>query len=228
MPKIAPHRSLQSVIVLNFHCIGKPQREFDAGEQDVSVARQQFVEILDVISGRSDVHLTFDDGNRSDVTEALPELQRRGLVAEFFICPGRFGTPEFVDANDVRELRSAGMSVGSHGMDHIPWRRLRRSALKREIVEAKQLLEDVLQAPVETAACPFGAYERRTLSALRAAGFQRVYTSDGGRGSMAHWLIARNTIRGSDTAESVQRLLSDCAADPSLGEKAKRWVKRWR
>lgn len=232
---VIPHPSeivqgaiLGSLMVLNFHRIGKPKREFDDGEADVCVEREQFVEILDVVSGRSDVHLTFDDGNSSDVTEALPELTRRGLQAEFFVCPARFGTAEFVDENDVRELHLAGMSLGSHGMDHVRWRRLEPSAIDREIVQAQRLLEDALQAPVETAACPFGAYDRRTLSALRAAGFKRVYTSDGGRAHAKDWLVARNTVRRCDTAESIERMLNGSGASASLAHSAKRRIKRWR
>jgi peptidoglycan/xylan/chitin deacetylase (PgdA/CDA1 family) len=217
-----------SLLVLNFHGIGTPQRELADGEADVCVDRRQFAEILDAISGRGDVRLTFDDGNRSDMAEVLPELTRRGLRAEFFVCAGRLATPEFVDEADVRELRRAGMSLGSHGMDHVPWRRLDPSAVDREIVQARRLLEDSLQAPVDTAACPFGAYDRRTLSALRAAGFRRVYTSDGGRAGATEWLVARNTVRRRDTAESIARLLDDAGDGPSPVDRAKRWVKRWR
>lgn len=217
------------MIVLNFHCIGRPKRKFvdGGGEGDVRVDPPQFGEILDVVRGRSDVRVTFDDGNRSDVSEALPELVRRGLRAEFFICAGRLGTPEFLDADDVRALRDAGMSVGSHGMDHVPWLRLDPNEIDREIVEAKQILEDAVQAPMEAAACPFGSYDRRTLRALRVAGFNRVYTSDGGRASPADWLTARNTVRRSDSAESIERMLDDTAT-ASLLRKSKGWVKRWR
>jgi peptidoglycan/xylan/chitin deacetylase (PgdA/CDA1 family) len=216
------------MVVLNFHRIGKPKRELAGGEEDVCVERQQFVEILDAIAGRSDVRLTFDDGNSSDVTEALPELVRRGLRAEFFVCSSRFGTAEFVDENDVRELRRAGMSLGSHGMDHVQWRRLERSAIDREIIQAKHILEDTLQAPVETAACPFGAYDRRTLRALREAGFKRVYTSDGGLATGQDWLVPRNTVCRWDSAESIHRMLNDSGRIVSLVRGAKRWIKQRR
>jgi peptidoglycan/xylan/chitin deacetylase (PgdA/CDA1 family) len=219
---------LGSMFVLNFHAIGKPQRAFVDGEGDVCVDRGQFAEILDVVAGRREVRLTFDDGNRSDLTEALPELASRGLPAEFFICPARFGTDEFLDAGDVRELREAGMTVGSHGMDHVRWRKLGSAGMQREIVQAKQVLEDALGVPVDTAACPFGAYDRRTLSALRAAGFKRVYTSDGGRAEATDWLVARNTVRRGDTAESIERLLDRSRDARTLLLRGKRWVKRWR
>jgi peptidoglycan/xylan/chitin deacetylase (PgdA/CDA1 family) len=219
---------LGSLMVLNFHGIGKPKRALADGEEDVCVEREQFVEILDAVSGRDDVHLTFDDGNSSDVTEALPELTRRGLTAEFFICPARFGTPGFVDENDVRELQKAGMTLGSHGMDHVRWRRLKPSAIDREFVQARHVLQEALQTPVETAACPFGAYDRRTLRALRAAGYTRVYTSDGGRARPSDWLVARTTVRRWDSAESVERMLNESAGHESLARWAKRVVKRSR
>jgi peptidoglycan/xylan/chitin deacetylase (PgdA/CDA1 family) len=216
------------MIVLNFHGIGRPKRKLADGEGEVCVDRPQFAEILDVVQDREDVHITFDDGNRSDVTEALPELLERGLRAEFFICAARFGTDEFLDEQDVQELRRAGMSVGSHGMDHVQWRKLTPAGIDREIAQAKQRLEEALQEPVATAACPFGAYDRRTLKALHAVGFERVYTSDGGRAKPGDWLIPRNTVRRTDSAASIQRLLDDPAATPSLMGKGKRWIKRWR
>jgi peptidoglycan/xylan/chitin deacetylase (PgdA/CDA1 family) len=217
-----------STLVLNFHLIGRPARALDDGERDVVVDRERFGEILDVVAGRDDVRLTFDDGNRSDVEEALPELLERGLDGEFFICPARFGTAGFLDADGVRELRDAGMSIGSHGMQHVRWRRLGPTAAEREIVHAKRILQETLQAPVELAACPFGAYDRRTLSALRSAGFTRVYTSDGGRTHAGQWLAARNTVHRWDTPETIARLLDSAEARTAPLRRAKGLIKRWR
>ena len=219
---------LGSMFVLNFHCIGTPPRELADGEEEVCVERDQFHEILDAIAGRADVQLTFDDGNSSDVSVVLPALKSRGLAAEFFVCPARFGMPGFVTEDEVRELKLAGMLLGSHGMDHVRWRGLDDPKMEREIVEAKQVLQEVLQAPVETAACPFGSYDRRSLAALRGAGFKRVYTSDGGRAHVADWLVARNTVRRSDSVESVLRLLNGSDGRPSRAQRAKRWIKKWR
>jgi peptidoglycan/xylan/chitin deacetylase (PgdA/CDA1 family) len=215
-------------MVLNFHCIGKPKRTMANGEDDVCLDRGQFIEILDAVGDRSDVLLTFDDGNTSDVSEVLPELKRRGMEAQFFICPARFGTAGFLDQDDVRELGLAGMTLGSHGMDHVRWRKLERSTMDREIVQAKRMLEDTLEAPIEVAACPFGAYDRRTLRALRGAGFKRVYTSDGGRATTRDWLVPRNTVRRWDSAESIQHMLNGSSHSVSVARRAQRWIKQWR
>lgn len=219
---------MDDIANLTFHGIGDPTRPLDRDEADVWLSRAKFVSVLDAVGGRRDMRITFDDGNASDLEHVLPALRERGLRATFFICPGRFGSAGFVDESAVRELHAAGMSIGSHGMDHVPWRRLTESEIQREIVRAKQLLEDALKAPVRAASCPFGAYDRRSLAALREAGFKRVYASDRGRARRGDWLVARNTLHRWDSPESVERLLDDSNGAVSLGHRAKRWVKRWR
>jgi peptidoglycan/xylan/chitin deacetylase (PgdA/CDA1 family) len=218
----------QRQINLTFHGIGDPARPLDRAEADVWLEGAQFVSVLDAIGRRDDVRISFDDGNASDLEHALPALRERGLRATFFICAGRLGQPGFVDADGVRRLRSAGMSIGSHGMNHVSWRGLNRSETRREIIQAKRALEDTVEEPVVEASCPFGAYDRRSLSALRAAGFKRVYASDGGPATPQDWLVARNTMHRWDSAESVERLLDGSNAGVSPARRAKRWVKRWR
>jgi peptidoglycan/xylan/chitin deacetylase (PgdA/CDA1 family) len=218
----------QRLINVTFHGIGDPGRPLDPGEADVWLRRDQFVSVLDAIGQRDDVRITFDDGNESDLKHALPALRARDLRATFFICAGRFGRPGFLDEAGVRELRSAGMSIGSHGMDHVRWRKLNRSAVQHEIVHAKHILEDTLQAPVETASLPFGDYDRRSLSALRDASFKRVYSSDGGPAKSGDWLVARNTVHRWDSASSVGRMLNGSGGTGSLAHKVKRRMKQWR
>ena len=216
------------MFVLNFHGLGKPARKLESGEQDVWLELSQFEEIIDSVSDLDDVHLTFDDGNASDVAEALPVLLHYGRQAQFFLCAGRFGAAEFLDETRARVLHAAGMPIGSHGMNHIAWRKLPISELNREIAQAKQLLEDVISASVDAAACPFGAYDRLSLNALRLAEFNRVYTSDGGSASSTDWLVARNTIHRWDSPELVQRLLNHESRPARMAREAKRWIKQWR
>ncbi len=55
-------------------------------------------------------------------------------------------------------------------------------------------------AAVTQAACPFGAYDRRVLRSLRGYGYERVFTSDGGRLRADRWLQARNSVIKATTA----------------------------
>jgi peptidoglycan/xylan/chitin deacetylase (PgdA/CDA1 family) len=222
-------RVQKRLINLTFHGVGDPVRPLDPGEADVWVGRQRFDAVLDAIAGRDDVRITFDDGNASDVELGLPALVQRGLTATFFVVAGRLGTPGFVDDTQVRELAAAGMGVGNHGLLHRPWRGLDDDALAAELTEARRLLEDVLDRPVLEAACPFGAYDRRVVGALRRGGYRHVYTSDRGFARQGAWMQTRNTVKpdgGADVlAEATHHEASPVRA---LRGRAKRLAKRWR
>lgn len=219
----------ERAVNLTFHGVGEPERRLDPGEEQFWVGRGQFECVLDTVAGRSDVRITFDDGNQSDLEYALPALRRRGLKATFFVVAGRLGVPGFLDQGGVRELAAEGMAIGCHGMRHQSWRRLGEPALREELVEARRLLEQVVERPVTEAACPFGLYDRRVLHWLRRSGYRRIYTSDRGTAESDGWMQARNSVRTGDGPELVDSILSHASSRHDvLRRRLKLAVKRWR
>jgi peptidoglycan/xylan/chitin deacetylase (PgdA/CDA1 family) len=180
---------------LAMHGIGRPARQLDPGENERWVTVEQFERVLDAVEDRVDVHLTFDDGNESDVEVALPRLVERGLSAEFFPLAGRLGQRGYLDRGGLRELARAGMEIGSHGWEPRDWRRLDDRHARRELTDAPKLLGDLCGKPVRRYSLPFGAYDRRVLARLKQAGATRVYTSDGGAAEGDGWLQARTELR---------------------------------
>lgn len=191
------------MINLCFHGIGTPPRGLPAEEAAYWIGADTFRRVLDQVVDRPDVGLTFDDGNTSDVTVALPELVDRGRVAEFFVIAGRLGNTGSLSADDVRGLHGARMGIGSHGMHHQVWRKLSPADRHEELVVARSRLEEVLDEPVSTAACPLGRYDRATLAALRRLRYARVYTSDRALARPGTWRQARFSLRAGDTADDV-------------------------
>ena len=218
------------LINLTFHGIGRPSRRLDADEAAVWVSHERFLQVLDAVADRNDVRITFDDGNASDVEWVLPVLRERGLTAAFFLVAGRIGRPGFVDLDGVRELSGAGMTIGCHGMRHRPWRSLDDRTLHRELAQAKNALEKIVEQPVDVASCPFGSYDRRVLRSLRKCAFRTIYTSDTGTARPRAWLQARNTIGDGDSADHlIERILSaEWPAYRAVHRRAKRVAKRWR
>ncbi|MEV5412341.1 polysaccharide deacetylase family protein [Thermopolyspora sp. NPDC052614] len=200
---------MRSVVNLTVHGIGPPARPFDPGEQDTWVTVEQFEQVLDAVTGRTDVRLTFDDGNASDVEIALPRLRARGLTAEFFVLAGLLGEPGRLDEDGVRELVRAGMPVGSHGWAHRDWRRLDPGQTSQELGDAHRLLTKLTGRPVTRVAIPFGSYDRHVLRRLRLAGVTRAYTSDGGPARPGSWLQARTSLRHDLDADWTRRVLDE-------------------
>lgn len=199
----------ERMLILTFHGVGAVRRPLDPGEDEVWLTAERLGPVLDAAARHAGrVRLTFDDGNASDVEIALPELRARGLRAKFFVVAGKLGEPGYLDASGVRELTAAGMEIGCHGMRHRPWRHLGDADMHEELVAARRTLERLVRRPVDEAACPFGAYDRRVLGGLRAAGYRRVFTSDRGWARPGAWLQARNTLHSDATAAGIERLLT--------------------
>jgi peptidoglycan/xylan/chitin deacetylase (PgdA/CDA1 family) len=224
-----PHRPYRASTYLTFHGVGAAPRPLDQGEDAVWIEEEMFVHTLDTAAGRLDVQLTFDDGNASDVAVALPQLLERGLSATFFVVAGRIDQPGFLSTGDIKELAAAGMQIGNHGMRHRPWRHLTAAELDEEVIAARRSIEQVVGTPVTHAAVPFGAYDRHVLSALRRAGYNRVFTSDGGRARRDSWLQQRTSLRKQDGPDELNRILSGHTRPKEVAiRQAKVAVKRWR
>jgi peptidoglycan/xylan/chitin deacetylase (PgdA/CDA1 family) len=218
----------RTLCIVNFHGVGPPPRALDPGEDEVWMSAERFREALDVIAQAEDVEITFDDGNDSDVAVALPELRTRGLRATFFVVVERIGRPGFLSWDGVHALAAAGMSIGSHGARHVPWRRLDGAGLDEELAGSRRAIEEALGSEVHEAAVPFGAYDRRVLSAARRAGYERVLTSDGGRARRGAWLQPRTSLGPAHDADAVRRVLAGESAPRRGLRVAKRAVKRIR
>jgi peptidoglycan/xylan/chitin deacetylase (PgdA/CDA1 family) len=191
---------------LTLHGVGSAPRALGPSEAELWISRPRLLGLLDAVAGRDDVRLLVDDGNASDVELLLPALRDRGLRASFFVVAGKLGEPGFLSAADVRALAEAGMPIGLHGMRHRPWRGLGDRELADELVHAKRLIEDAAGRPVQEAACPFGAYDRRVLRRLREIGYARVYTSDGGLARREAWLQPRTSVRATFDGGSIAAL----------------------
>ena len=128
--------------------------------------------------------VTFDDGWRDGVTAVVPLLQRLGLQATFFVCPGRWGGQHpdvdgepgrLLDEREARQLFAAGMELGSHSMLHPDLRTLPDDALRAELTSSKSAIEDITGRPCRTFAYPYGLYDDRVERAVEDAGYELAF-----------------------------------------------------
>lgn len=213
---------------MTFHGVGIAPTAIEPGEEAVWLSRDAFVCHLDCARRRERVLLTFDDGNLSDFEIALPALRERGLSGIFFVVAARIDEPGYLGRDHIKALIEEGMEIGSHGMEHHPWRGMDESTMKREIVDAREVIEEAAGQKVVKAACPFGSYDRRSLALLRNTGIETVYTSDGGAARAGRWLQARETLHQTDSPSRITELVERRRRPESLLRDAKRLVKRWR
>jgi len=195
-------------INLCFHGIGTIDHEREKGESRYWVTRDHFLHILDEVRDSPRVRLSFDDGNRSDAEVALPAVRERALRATFFALAGRLDDPASLSPSDLRELRNAGMEIGSHGWTHTPWRGLDDEEARRELEDARTALVEASGGAVRDAALPLGRYDRQLLARLKRIKYRTVYTSDRFPARSAAWLQARYSVTADDTVESIRSLVA--------------------
>ena len=134
--------------------------------------------------------VTFDDGYAGVLTRALPLLAVRGFSATVFVVAGRLGgtndwdgeTPgdALLTADGVRALHAAGIEIGSHGATHRALPELSDAELLAEVAGSKAALEAVVGAPVVSFCYPYGAFDDRSVAAVRAAGYRAATVIRGG------------------------------------------------
>lgn len=189
---------LANSLYLTFHGIGEPVVPLAEGEGRYFVTRECFrqtVACLDALEKNSGIkaHLTFDDGNLSDYDVGFPTLLDHGRKAIFFVLAGRIGQEGYLSAAQIREMAQAGMTIGTHGRDHVDWRTLDADGRKREFVDARKAIEDTAGQAVTLAAIPFGRFDRTVLRHLRQEGYERAFTSSQGLALESAWFCPRKS-----------------------------------
>lgn len=199
------------------------------------------------------VSITFDDGYANIYTGAYPVLQRYRLCATVFLVGAYVGTqrpfrwviskePAFAkDAamqygwyslsyEQIAEMRSVGITFGSHTLSHRPLRNTRSpSELSQEIAGSKHLLENRLGFSIPVFSYPYGTNldtSEEVVAIVKQAGYSAACTTS--LGSVAPgddlWRLKRIPVYQHDSLREFKKKL--LGAYDGLGLLANIW-RRW-
>ncbi|MGY1835966.1 polysaccharide deacetylase family protein [Blastococcus sp. SYSU DS0510] len=121
------------------------------------------------------VLLTFDDGSATHHSVALPLLRELGFPAAFFPMTVVLGKPNWLSADQLRELDAAGMTIGAHSWDHQRVDRLSGDQWVVQLDRPREELAGILGHPVETMAYPHGMWSPEALPRVAAAGYRAAF-----------------------------------------------------
>jgi len=129
------------------------------------------------------VALTFDDGYENFYEYAFPVLARYGfpamvyLISEHIGQPARWfaadgrATPPLMSAERIRELLRIGIDFGSHGARHIKLAEVDLDTARRDIVDSRRHLQELLGDEVQHFCYPYGSHNAAVVDLVRQAGF---------------------------------------------------------
>jgi peptidoglycan/xylan/chitin deacetylase (PgdA/CDA1 family) len=194
-----------------------PSEELGSFEANLHFLKRStnVVSLDDFFSGRLssekiNVVITFDDGYKSWVSNAVPVLRKLKLPATFFLSSGFVGLSKGDEAKfmrsklfltpdrrrvtgglsyeDVRRIVKEGFTIGGHTLNHCNLAELRDSVQVRyEIAEDKMRLEGIIGRRIEHFAYPFGTYQNPEINladVLRESGYRGAVTTESGFNSV--------------------------------------------
>jgi peptidoglycan/xylan/chitin deacetylase (PgdA/CDA1 family) len=141
--------------------------------------------------------LTFDDGFRSVIKNALPELEKKNIPSILFIPSnyigkkpdwGKFVTlvtnnENVIDNEELKKLKSDVMEIGSHGTSHIKLSKLNTEKLISELTDSKVRLEELLGYEIKYLSVPFGDYNQAVINMAKKVGYKFLFCTEPGYSS---------------------------------------------
>jgi peptidoglycan/xylan/chitin deacetylase (PgdA/CDA1 family) len=173
------------------------------------VRRRRVVSLTELLAepegpaaGGPTVAISFDDGYRSVLTEALPVLRRHHLPATVFVPTRWIGdwnrwtgdhpcSPlPLMSESELRVVDSAGIRVESHGHAHLDLRTVSDEVVRQDLRTSVEILERVIGRRPQYLAYPFGTHSPRVEAIAAQTGFSAVLTAfhegAGGTPGFAH------------------------------------------
>ena len=149
------------------------------------------------------VVLTFDDAYDNFADHALPILERHAFPATVYAISGWLGRradwfakdpgrplPTLMSGARLRAVRAAGITVGSHTVNHVKLAETDSRTRRTELSASKIALEDVLGEPVDHLCYPFGSFDLDTIQAAAEAGYRSATTCLRGAAHLADHPLA--------------------------------------
>ena len=217
--------------ILMYHRLNAGEiAQSDIGTNDpiYTIASSEFAEHLQSLSrneicalslkqflGRTDyarpvAGLTFDDGNETDYTIALPLLQKFGFTATFYVTTDWIGRPGFLQANQIRELADAGMQIGSHGHTHRYFDELSLDELRNELTTSCSILSEITGQTIDALAAPGGRLSPYLTPLAIELGITTIGTSKvaGWKPETSQFALPRIAIRNSTSLDDFQKIVT--------------------
>ncbi len=167
------------------------------------------------------VAITFDDGYRDVLHNAVPVLEGLGFMATVFVVTGvldgtcsfpwyRHHQPPVLDWQDVMDLDAASpLTFEAHSVTHPDLRRLTEDAAVREISDCREVLEQRLGRRVTAFCYPVGLFGEREKRLVARAGYDLAVSCEPGMNEAPPdpWALRRTQVERLDSlSDFVARL----------------------
>lgn len=223
----APRPATTGARILAYHSVGTPEwgvndvtpRHFERHLQVAVDDGWRFATTAEVLAAPDErlLALTFDDGVRSVLVNAVPVLRHHAVPATAFVVSGWAdgqhprGHDHVLDWAELADLQDAGVALGSHSVSHPDFGRLDPSSALAELEGSRDRLQRRLGVDVEEFAIPFGQsrnWSEEAGAAARSVGYTTVYAQ--AVATRPAGTVARTFVTRIDSPRVFRAALAGC------------------
>ncbi|MEI8061071.1 MAG: polysaccharide deacetylase family protein [Candidatus Berkelbacteria bacterium] len=156
------------------------------------------------------VIITFDDGYSDAFTNAYSALKQNGQVGVFYIISGFLGRPDFLTADQVKQMSDGNMEIGSHTINHPDLTTLNQIKLINELAGSKSSLEAVTGKTINSFCYPSGQHNTTVDETVKQAGYLTATTTEPGVSTTTEnkYALSRLRINPTDTLNTFIKKLT--------------------
>jgi len=179
-------------VILYYHTVYPGEIESFAQQMDDLLRWTKLICINDIDKikpGGRYCAVTFDDGFTCVLDNALPELSRRNIPATIFVPSGCLGQqPPWLDERNIdhknivmtelqlNSLDNNLVCIGSHCRIHQNLLQISQDEARREIIQSKKEIEDILNTPIENISFPHGDFNQTHIDMAIQAGYRQAFS----------------------------------------------------
>ncbi len=213
------------VPVLMYHYLSIPPDDADVYRRDLSVSPELFARQLDAIQAagyttislydlqanlwegaplpEKSVVITFDDAYRDNYTNAFPLLQERGMIATIFVVTDFMDEerPAYLTWDMAREMLAAGISIESHGRNHISLKNQSPDYLVWQALGSLETIQYELGVRPRFVSYPAGEFDDQTVAIFESANYWAGFTTIQGATHSTDDLFRLHRVRVRNTTE---------------------------
>ena len=197
-PAEAEDEMRDSATVLMYHRFGESRypstnisiEQFEAHLAHLAAGNYTVLKLDDII-GRlragellpdRTVAITIDDAYLSVYTEAWPRLTEAGFPFTLFVASSPIDRQlsGYMSWEQIRELQSSGVTIGSQTHTHPHMHRLSDEEVRAEISTSNGRFIEELGLRPELFAYPYGEYSQFVIDAVKDAGFRAAFGQNSG------------------------------------------------
>jgi len=186
------YKNKATCVILYYHTVYPEEIESFAQQMDDLMRWTKPICINDIDKMKPGLcysAITFDDGFTSVLENALPAMAKRNIPATLFVPSACLGQqPPWLDDGhsghknvvlteaQLNSLDKKLVSIGSHGRTHHNLLQSNTDEAKKEIIQSKKELEEILNTPIEAISFPHGDFNQTHIDMAIRAGYKHSYS----------------------------------------------------